>query len=50
MGDRFRNAYPADWPEIARAVKDEAAWKCIRCGHPHDGERNYILAANAYER
>jgi len=32
----FRNDYPPDWPEIARAVKDEAGWRCVRCHHPHD--------------
>lgn len=31
-----RNDYPADWPEIARQVKDRAAWRCIRCGHPNE--------------
>jgi len=33
---RFRNDYPPDWPEIARQVKEEAGWCCVRCGHPHD--------------
>lgn len=28
--------YPADWKAIARRVKDEAGWRCVRCGHPHD--------------
>ena len=28
--------YPPDWPQIARAVKDAAGWRCIRCDHPHD--------------
>jgi 5-methylcytosine-specific restriction endonuclease McrA len=28
--------YPEDWNEIARRVKDDADWKCIRCGRPHD--------------
>lgn len=27
--------YPIDWDEIARAVKDAAGWRCIRCGHPY---------------
>lgn len=35
------NRYPPDWPEIARRVKDEAGWRCVRCGHAHErpGER-----------
>ena len=31
-----RSKYPADWEEIARKVKDEAGWKCERCGQKHD--------------
>lgn len=27
--------YPADWPEIARRVKEAAGWRCIRCDVPH---------------
>lgn len=33
---RIRNAYPADWREIAARVKAEAGDRCIRCGHPHE--------------
>ena len=32
---RFRGEYPPEWPEMATAVKDEADWRCVRCGHPH---------------
>ena len=35
--------YPDNWVEIARAVKDEAGWKCERCGHPHDPANGYML-------
>jgi len=38
--------YPADWPEIAEAVKDAAGWMCIRCGHPHDRESGYVLTVH----
>jgi hypothetical protein len=38
--------YPADWPEISRRVKDEAGWKCIRCGHPHDIEGGFVLTVH----
>ncbi len=30
--------YPANWKEIAKAVKDAAGNRCVRCGHP-DGDR-----------
>jgi 5-methylcytosine-specific restriction endonuclease McrA len=38
--------YPANWPEIARKIKDEAGWKCVRCGHPHDIEAGYMLTVH----
>jgi len=36
VGRNIRGQYPHDWPEIARAVKDAAGWRCVRCGHPHE--------------
>lgn len=27
-----RSKYPDDWDEIARAVKEQAGWKCEPCG------------------
>lgn len=27
--------YPADWDEVARRIKEEARWRCVRCRHPH---------------
>ncbi len=30
-----RGVYPANWPEIARRVKDAAGWRCERCGAKH---------------
>lgn len=27
-----RARYPADWPQIARRVKDDADWRCEFCG------------------
>jgi len=38
--------YPNDWPEIARRVKNEAGWQCIRCGHEHDPESGYCLTVH----
>jgi hypothetical protein len=31
----IKGEYPADWRDIARRVKDDAGWKCVRCRHEH---------------
>ena len=28
--------YPANWPEIAKRIKDNAGWHCERCHHVND--------------
>jgi len=38
--------YPPNWPEISKAVKDAAGWKCIRCNHPHDIEAGFMLTVH----
>ncbi len=38
--------YPANWKEIAKAVKDDAEWKCVRCGHAHDPANGYTLTVH----
>jgi hypothetical protein len=38
--------YPADWKEIAQAVKDAAGWQCVRCGHRHEPEAGYCLTVH----
>jgi hypothetical protein len=38
--------YPTNWPEISAHVKDEAGWKCIRCGHPHDVDSGHMLTVH----
>lgn len=38
--------YPPDWPEIAQRVKEEAGWKCVRCGHPHEPGTGYCLTVH----
>ncbi len=38
--------YPDDWNEIAKAVKDEAEWKCVRCHHPHNPLEGYTLTVH----
>jgi len=32
--------------EIAKKVKDEAHWNCVRCGHRHDPENGYCLTVH----
>jgi len=38
--------YPDNWDEIATRIKDKAAWKCERCGHPHDPANAYTLTVH----
>ena len=38
--------YPKNWKEISLRVKEEAGWKCIRCGHPHDPKAGYVLTVH----
>lgn len=28
--------YPPQWDGIAKRIKDEAGWRCVRCGHKHE--------------
>lgn len=38
--------YPPDWKEIATRVKDEAGWRCVRCGRDHDPKTGYTLTVH----
>lgn len=38
--------YPDDWEAIARAVKEEAGWRCKQCGHPDSWEDGYALTVH----
>lgn len=40
------STYPPNWPEIAQAVKDDADWKCVRCGHAHDPSIGRMLGVH----
>lgn len=40
------SAYPPEWPQIAQRVKDEAGWRCVRCGHEHDARAGYVLTVH----
>lgn len=43
---RFGGQYPDDWKAIAKQVKDEAGWVCVRCKHPHDPKAGYCLTVH----
>jgi hypothetical protein len=47
-----RNRYPADWGEIATAVKEAAGSKCQRCGASHleDGTMGACLTVHHPDR
>lgn len=38
--------YPANWKQIAIAVKKEADWCCERCGAPDDEVNGYMLTVH----
>ena len=38
--------YPPDWHEIARRIKEEAGWKCVRCGHENDRPSGHVLTVH----
>lgn len=40
------SSYPPNWPDIARAVKEAAGWRCVRCGHPHDPASGHTLTTH----
>ena len=42
----FQNDYPPDWPDIAKAVKEAAGWRCEHCGHPHDPAHGRTLTVH----
>jgi hypothetical protein len=46
MKRKSTSDYPANWKEIAKAVKDAAEWKCARCGKLHDPENGYTLTVH----
>jgi hypothetical protein len=46
MPRKSKSSYPADWPEIAFRVKQEAGWRCIRCFHLNDWHNGYALTVH----
>lgn len=43
---KSKSAYPDDWFEISQKVKEEADWKCVRCGHANERETGYVLTVH----
>lgn len=46
MSRKSTGEYPADWKEIAKAIKNRHGWKCIRCQHVHDTKAGYMLTVH----
>ena len=44
-----RGEYPADWNAIAKAVKDDASWCCVRCNHPHQPAVGRCLTVHHFD-
>jgi len=34
--------YPSNWDDIKLSIKDNAGWRCVRCGHPHEKRKERI--------
>ena len=43
--DRNKHRYPANWTEIATAIKDAAGWRCEACDAPH-GPSPHVLTVH----
>lgn len=46
MSRRSTGEYPDNWKAIANEVKDEAGWRCVRCGHEHEPGAGYTLTVH----
>ena len=46
MKRKSTGAYPPNWDKIAKAVKDAAGWRCVRCNHAHEPEAGYTLTVH----
>ena len=46
MARKSTGEYPENWAEIAKEVKDEAGWMCVRCGHIHAPKDGYTLTVH----
>ena len=41
-----RNDYTPEWGAVAKQVKDDAGWCCVRCNHVHGVEGWFILTVH----
>ena len=46
MPRKSKNEYPDCWPEAAEKCKQEAGYKCIRCGEDHNPDGGYCLTVH----
>lgn len=44
--NRSVGQYPANWPELARRVKEDAGWRCENCGAEHGPPPNVLTVAH----
>lgn len=44
-----RGEYPYGWPLIAKATKDAASWRCVRCRHAHEPESGRTLTVHHWD-
>lgn len=44
-----KGAYPADWREVATAIKAEVGQRCARCGEMHAPSTGYTLTVHHFD-
>jgi hypothetical protein len=44
-----RGVYPTDWKALAKIVKDEASWRCVRCQHEHCVPTGHVLTVHHFD-
>lgn len=49
MGCKPKGEYPGDWKEIARKVKADAGWRCVRCKHPNCYDSGHVLTVHHFD-
>lgn len=44
---KFKGKYPPEWTkEFRNQIREEAGWKCERCGHSHEPKAGYSLTVH----
>jgi 5-methylcytosine-specific restriction endonuclease McrA len=46
VSSKTTDDYPANWPDIAREIKQAAGWRCEHCGHAHHVESGHVLTVH----